>query len=205
MSVAQEPNGAGGSVGRGVLLTALAVIFGIFLLARALDGTDAGETQTSDTAAASEDDTSSDSDADQADGAETGTEAPVESSTTTSSTTTAPPPLVTHRPGEVKVAAVNGTGESGLAGAAADLLTPRGFVTAAKNAASVPVESSAVYYLPTYQDDAKVVATAVNAPADLLTLAPTNMLTLVANSEDVADFHIFVVLGTDLLIPVTVS
>ncbi len=185
-----------------MVITVLAVVAGVVLLTWALD-------ESEYTAVAAEDagdETGADSETDGDEPADGDADADAdETPVATSSTVPPPPPLVTHRPGEVKIATVNGTGRSGLAGATADILSAQGYVTLAKNAANPPVAQSNIYYLATYQDDAKAVASAVNAPAEIINPAPANMLTLVSTPENVADFHIFVVLGTDDVIPVTVS
>ena len=105
----------------------------------------------------------------------------------------------------VKVAAVNGTTIRGLAGATTKLLVARGYVAEPKNAASPPVQESSIFYKPSYADDAKAVASALSAPADILKPAPDHIPSLIANYPEVSDFHIFVVLGTDSRIPVSVE
>lgn len=200
------------SAGRGVVLTILAVVIGFYLLAQGFDT--APNAATADSTAVDDNDGNNTADDDSPEGDDTSntdndSETPngdeTDDVTSTSEQLLPTPPTVTHPPAEVKVATVNGTGQRGLAGATADKLAARGFVTAAKNAASPPVSASTIYYLPSYGDDAKVVADALSAPANILSLAPANILTLLTNSDDVADFHIFVVLGTDFLIPVSVS
>ena len=210
MTAARE-RASGRSAGRGLVLTILAVAAGFFLLAYGFDGSGVStgaEGSGSSAGAGEQSGDDSDGGAEEtgdgaADGAADGDGASADVTTTT--TAPPPPPLVTRRPGEVKAATVNGTSRAGLAGAAADLLSARGYVASAKNAARPPVQVSAIYYMSGYGDDAKAVAAALNAPANVLAPAPANVLTLVANSASVSDFHIFVVLGTDETIPVLVS
>lgn len=184
-----------------MVITVLAIVAGVVLLAYALDGS-----EYADVAAAEDAGDETDADGETGDDEPAEGDADAEEATVATSSTVPPPPvLVTHPPGEVKIATVNGTGRSGLAGATADILSAQGYVTLAKNAANPPVAQSNIYYLATYQDDAKAVASAVNAPAEIINPAPANMLTLVSSPDNVADFHVFVVLGTDDVIPVTVS
>jgi hypothetical protein len=56
---------------------------------------------------------------------------------------------------------------------------------------------SAVYYTAGYAEDAKAVAAALQIGADLIAVAPPDVLTLIENSENVADFHIFIFQGSD--------
>ncbi|MYJ80911.1 MAG: LytR family transcriptional regulator, partial [Acidimicrobiaceae bacterium] len=122
------------------------------------------------------------------------------STTTTTTTTTTAPPVVTHLPGEVKVAVMNGTGVRGRAGRTADALNATGFVTAAKNTQQDRVEASVIYYRPGYGDDAKSVASVLGAPPDIITPAPGTIMTLIRNPGEPADleeFNIFAVVGTD--------
>ena len=207
----QRDHASGGTAGKGLLLTLLAVIVGFFLLARAFDTSggsldasgvssdDSGDAAVEDSERAVEDSEQSEPGVGDGSAVEVGDEALSTGTTTTS--TLAPPPS-TRPPGEVKTVTVNGTGRRRLAGAAAEVLVHDGYVARAKNAASPPVGESNIFYLPSYSDDAKAVAAAIRAPASILNQAPENILTLIANPEDVSDFHIFVVLGTDSLIPV---
>ena len=131
---------------------------------------------------------------------ENGTDPETPISTTTTTTTTTAPPIVTHPPGEVKVAVANGTGDRGRAGRTAGILNASGYVTAAKNTEQDRVGESVVYYRPGYGDDAKAVASALGAPPDRLTPAPATIMTLIGNPEtpqDLESFNIFVVVGTD--------
>lgn len=198
---------AGGAAGRGIVLILIALAVGIFLLYRGFGGSDDTATTDEETGGDAGDsaDTAPDPD-DSGDGAGGDVSSNGDSTEVApEDDTTVPPPqtpLVTNPPGEVKVATVNGTGESGLASAAAGLLMPHGYVTTPKNAEGSQVPVSVIYYRAGYSEDAKAVAAHLSAPAHIITPAPDNVLTLVSNSDPVADFNIFVVLGMDEIIPV---
>lgn len=196
MTAPHGHSSGGGSAGRAILLVAVAIALGAFLLARGFDGADettagagngTGETSTEPAEGENGDDPET-----------------VESTTTTTTTTTTTqPPIVTRPPGEVKVAVANGTGDRGRAGRTAGTLNASGYVTAAKNTAQDRVGESVIYYRPGYGDDAKAVASALGAPPDLLTPAPATIMTLIRNPEtpqDLETFNIFVVVGTDNVI-----
>ena len=196
MTAPHGHSAGGGSAGRAILLVAVAIALGAFLLARGFDG--AGDT----TAATGNGTGQTETDPD---GGENGDDPEtVESTTTTTTTTTTTqPPIVTRPPGEVKVAVANGTGDRGRAGRTAGILNASGYVTAAKNTQQDRVGESVIYYRPGYGDDAKAVASALGAPPDLLTPAPATIMTLIRNPEtpqDLETFNIFVVVGTDNVI-----
>ena len=201
MTAPHAHSSGGGSAGRAIVLVIVAVALGALLLARGFDGAD-------DTSALSNGDNAekeSPDPGDNGDNGDNGDEPPVgeQSSTTTTSTTTTVPPVVTHLPGEVKVAVANGTGERGRASRTAGVLNAGGYVTASKNTEQDRVSESVIYYRPGYGDDAKAVASALGAPADLLTPAPSTIMTLIRNPEtpqDLENFNIFVVVGTDNVI-----
>lgn len=117
----------------------------------------------------------------------------------TTSTTTTTAPVVVDPPNEVKVAVLNGRGESGLAGRRSDQLKTAGYVTTAANANTSDKEVSLVYYMPGYADEAALVAVALNGSPSLVAEAPPDPLALVAESyrEATTDYHIYVVLGSD--------
>ena len=180
------------------MLVIVAVALGALLLARGFDGAD-------DTSASSNDDDTAQESTDPDDKGDNGDQPVVDeqSTTTTTTTTTTVPPVVTHLPGEVKVAVANGTGERGRASRTAGVLNAGGYVTAAKNTEQDRVSESVIYYRPGYGDDAKAVASALGAPADILMPAPSTIMTLIRNPEtpqDLENFNIFVVVGTDNVI-----
>lgn len=190
---------AGGAVGRGVVLVLIAVAIGAFLLRSGFDNTSSGGAQTTvGNNDAAEAQNPEDDEGGTVDPVGEGNGDPADPATET----TAPPPLPTREPSQVKVAAVNGTGTAGLAGRTADLMGVHGYVTGAKNAASVPMAVSVIYYRAGFSEDAKAVATHLRAPADIIAPAPEDVLSLIANADEVADFNIFVIVGADEVIPV---
>ena len=192
MTPQHAQSSGGDSAGRAIVLVVAAVALGAFLLARGFDGSDDG---TDASPSATTEETPANGDPEQ-DPEANGTT----STTTSTTTTTTAPPVVTHLPGEVKVAVMNGTGERGRAGRTADTLNATGFVTAAKNTQQDRVEASVIYYRPGYGDDAKAVASVLGAPPDIITPAPTTIMTLIRNPESPADleeFNVFAVVGTD--------
>ena len=197
MTAPHAHSSGGGSAGRAIVLVIVAVALGALLLARGFDGAD-------DTSASGNGDNAEQAspDPDEGDNGDepTGEE---QSTSTTTTTTTTVPPIVTHLPGQVKVAVANGTGERGRASRTTGVLNAGGYVTAAKNTEQDRVSESVIYYRPGYGDDAKAVASALGAPADLLTPAPSTIMTLIRNPEtplDLETFNIFVVVGTDNVI-----
>ena len=194
---------AGGAAGRGIVLIVVAVALGAFLLARGFDG--AGSTSSATSVTGDSGDTGDTAGADDTSAEEpvttdpeTGEEIPAEPDDPTDTTR----PLATNAPGDVRVAAVNGTGTSGLASAASNILKVEGYVTGAKNAVAFPVEESVIYYQAGFSEDAKAVASALSAPADVIKPAPDNVLSLIGSPEDVADFDVFVFLGADAVIQI---
>ncbi|MYB86686.1 MAG: LytR family transcriptional regulator [Acidimicrobiaceae bacterium] len=193
MTPQHAQSSGGGSAGRAIVLVIVAVALGAFLLARGFDDSDDGTEDSSSPMT----DESTNGDPEEAE--TNGTT----STTTTTTTTTTAPPVITHPPGEVKVAVMNGTGARGRAGRTADTLNATGFVTAAKNTQQDRVEASVIYYRPGYGDDAKAVASVLGAPPDIITPAPGTIMTLIRNPESPADleeFNIFAVVGTDNVI-----
>ena len=183
----------GGSAGRAIVLVIVAVALGAFLLSRGFDGSDDSSTD------APNDDTEAESSPTGDGDPEDSPEADATSTTTTTTTTTAPP-VVTHLPGQVKVAVMNGTGERGRASRTAGTLNASGYVTAAKNTEQDRVEESVIYYKAGYGDDAKAVASVLGAPPDIITPAPGTIMTLIRNPEtpeNLEDFNIFAVVGND--------
>ena len=157
----------GGSAGRAIVLVIAAVALGAFLLSRGFDGSD-DSTDASSTETATESEENGEPNGEDP-------ETDTTSTTTTTTTTTTAPPVVTHLPGDVKVAVMNGTGVRGRAGRTADTLNATGYVTAAKNTQQDRVEASVIYYRPGYGDDAKAVASVLGAPPDIITPAPTTI------------------------------
>ena len=193
MTPQHSHSSGGGSAGRAIVLVIVAVALGAFLLSRGFDGSDDSSTD------ASNDDTEAESSPTGGD-PEDSPEADATSTTSSTTTTTTAPPVVTHLPGEVKVAVMNGTGERGRASRTASTLNASGYVTAAKNTEQDRVEGSVIYYKAGYGDDAKAVASVLGAPPDIITPAPGTIMTLIRNPEspeNLEDFNIFAVVGTD--------
>ncbi|MYB29413.1 MAG: LytR family transcriptional regulator [Acidimicrobiaceae bacterium] len=193
MTPQHAQSSGGGSAGRAIVLVIVAVALGAFLLARGFDDSD--DSTEASPSTATEESTNGDPDDPEPNG--------TTSTTTTTTTTTTTAPVVTHPPGEVKVAVMNGTGVRGRAGRTSDTLNATGFVTAAKNTQQDRVEASVIYYRPGYGDDAKSVASVLGAPPDIITPAPGTIMTLIRNPESPADleeFNIFAVVGTDNVI-----
>ena len=195
---------------RGGALIAVALIIGFLLLWKGGIGTDddaaAIDTSSDDTSSDVVDDGSGDDDAvagdDGADDGDTADDPGDGSGDDTGDDdgdTVDPPGTPTTRPvGEVKVVVANGVGEAGLAGDRTAVLTTAGYVGQAANAATRPIEASAVYYLNGYDQDAAGVAAELGAdPVAVLRPAPGDPTELVADATGVEDFHVWVMLGTD--------
>ncbi len=181
----------GNAAARGVLLIAVAVVIGVFLLSQGFDspsGVAAGPDAPTTTAPSTDTTDTTGND-------DTTTTLGEDTSTTQGSVTVDP---VTTRPaGEVKVVVANGTGAPGVAGAAKTKLTTAGYVAEAENAAVVPTELSSVYYVDGYAEEAKGVAAALGGTLSLLRAAPADPLALIKSPEGLEDFHVFVVIGDD--------
>lgn len=179
---------------KGAALIVVAIIIGVLLL---LVGFDSGDSITTA-------DNGSDQGATSTEPGETTTTVATDDpypivTVETTSTTTTTAPVVVDPPNEVKVAVLNGRGESGLAGRRSDHLKTEGYVTTAANANTSDKESSWVYYIPGYEDEAELVAVALNGSPSVVLEAPPDPLALVAESyrEATTDYHIYVVLGSD--------
>jgi hypothetical protein len=121
--------------------------------------------------------------------------------TTKRSTTTLPggatPSTVAqpHDPAQVKVLALNGSGKSGIAKAAADLLKAANYTTLdPSNAKGATVATSIVYYLAGYEADAATIAVKLGLPASAAQPLPTPVPASVADPKDA---NVVVVVGTD--------
>ena len=204
---------AGSAAARGGVLIAIAVVIGFALLAWGFDGGDsdasvgpaADDTATDDTATddgTTTDDTATDDGTTTDDTATddgTTTDDTVTDGTTTDDTTTddTATPAVDD-PSSIKVAVLNATGVGGLAGERAATLGALNYVTTAGNAVGSPLESSKVYFVTGFGDEAKIVAAALSGPSSVLELAPDDPASL--ESGDLAaagEADIIVVLGTD--------
>ena len=174
-------NGAGGPLaGRGVIIIILAVVTGALLLAVALDNGD-GSVGANTTTTAAED-------IDGGDGLTSVTNDPETSVTVTPSTA----PLV-RAPATVVVQVANGNGVAGSAGAASNELIRVGYNAVAPANAALKSEFTFVYYQPTFQPDALLIAQGLQIPTEAVVPLPEPPPEL-DRSDDI---HILVLLGRD--------
>jgi len=166
--------GAGGATLRGALLIGVAVIVGIVLLSKAIDG----GFLPSDSETPSEQ--ADDADGDDDDGGST-----VESSTTTTATPT------THVPAEVRVIVLNGGGPSGSAGTSSTAIAAAGFATVAASD-TADVAATVVYATPGFEADAAVVAQTLGIAAPVQPMPATP-----PTGTPVGQVDVVVVLGPD--------
>ena len=176
---------------RGGILIAIAIVIGVLLLWQGFDSDEPITTATDDPEETADEPEEEETNSASNNGSEEGV-------TTTTTTTTTAPPVVVDPPNSVKVAVLNGRGEPGLAGSRKDHLTTAGYVAEGFNADTFEKQFSRVYYTPGYEDEAELVAVALNGSPAVIEMAPTDPLTLVADSNpNAADFNIYVVLGAD--------
>lgn len=196
----------GNAAARGGILIGIAVLIGLVLLWKGLDGgddpvaADDGAGDVSDDADAT-DDQSDDAVADPTTDVSTDDVEDITSDgdITTDSTPTTEPAVVDN-PADVVVAVLNGTTTGGLAGDRSTALSALGYqVTAPGNGANKPVADSGVYYTDGYADEAKVVAEALSGSSLVLSAAPADPSTLAdpGDADKVATANIIVVLGDD--------
>lgn len=154
---------------RGVVLVAVAVVLGFFIL-RAIDDTGGAPTVTDETAATTGDQ-------------------PTEGETPDATEPAAPQP----RPvGEVTVLVANASGVSGAAGQQTELIAGAGYVTLEGTNAPELLEATQVLFVPEYEADAAALATAINAPAEAVLAMPD------PPPLETGGAHIVVMLGPDL-------
>lgn len=160
----------GSSPVRGVVLVAVAVVLGFFVL-RALDDTGAGpavdtaEVDTSEPAAPAGDDTTP----------------PAET------TTSAPRP-----PGEVVVLVANASGVTGAAGEQTEALASGGYQTAPATDSPTPSDTTVVLATPGFEAEAGVLAALIGASEGAVQPMPE------PPPLELAGANIVVMLGTDL-------
>lgn len=183
---------------RGGILIVIAIVIGVLLLWQGFDADDTEQTPADDEAEQTdepggEDETPTTSTRDNTDD-----DLPPD----TTSTTTTAAPADPDPPNTVKVAVLNGRGETGLAGSRSDHLKTAGYVSIAANADTSDKAVSRVYYTPGYADEAELVAVALNGSPSVIVEAPADPLTLVAEAyrEATTDYHIYVVLGADAVL-----
>jgi hypothetical protein len=162
-----------GSVARGAILVAVAVVIGVLLLR----DDDTATTQVavgSDTAGEIDDGNGDQNEGEDPDA-------------TTTTTTEAPRPAA-----EVKVLVANGSGVNGAAGGTTDALEALGYVTGTPaNAERVP--ATIVYFTTGFEAEADALAAAIGAPEDSVTPMPA-----VAPVDDLQLANVLVHLGPDL-------
>ncbi len=163
---------AGMAAGRGALLLAVAVLLGVLLLS----ATDDGPPSVSAGPASS---------------------APEPDSTT--STTDFVPTSTTvaaRPPAEVKVLTLNGTDVRGAAGRANDVVKTGGFNVLAPGDAAGSAKgatTSAVFFTPTYEQEASAVASTLGVPSTSVRAVPTP-----PPAADLRGANVVVLVGTDV-------
>ena len=162
-----------GSVAKGAILVAVALLIG-FALLRDSDSGDA------EVAVGADDNPAASSDGGESDGEDT--------SSSTTTTTAAPRP-----PAEVKVLIANGSDVDGAAGAQTDALEALGYVTADPTNTSTKVPATVVYFTVGYQAEAEALAEAIGA-------APTEVkpLPTPAPVDDLQLSNVLVIVGPDI-------
>ncbi len=106
-------------------------------------------------------------------------------------------PDILHPPAEVRVLVANGTSVAGAAGSTREqLVTSQGYNGLAPTNATTSPDESAVYYVPGYELDARQIAQILNAPPQAVAPMPAD-----PPVEDLAEAHVLVVLGPDLVQP----
>lgn len=186
-----DPPARGTSPARGVILVAVAVVLGFFVL-RAIDDTGAG-TAGVDVEAASDDASEGAADAPAAEGegegegdatdpaaGGEGAEAPAE------------PEAEVRPPGEVVVAVANASGVQGAAAAQTDAIAAGGYLTGTAGNAPDSSDTTQVMAIPGFEAEAAVLAEAIGAPEGAVQpMSDPPPL-------DIEGIHLVVVLGTDL-------
>ncbi|HEX6425536.1 MAG TPA: LytR C-terminal domain-containing protein [Acidimicrobiales bacterium] len=164
----------GGSPVRGVVLVAVAVVLGFFVL-RAIDDTAAGPVETTESAEESSDTTVAADD-----------EAPDETDTTEAE---APP---ARDPGEVTVLVANASGVQGAAAGQTDAIQGGGYLVAQPTNAPDLVETTQVLAVEGYEAEAAVLAADIGAPEGAVNPMPD------PPPLDLAGAQLLVLLGPDL-------
>ena len=159
----------GASPVRGVVLVAVAVILGFFLL-RAIDDTGGGPTVGDETAATTGDD------------AGTG-ETPA---------ATEPETPAARPPGEVVVLVANASGVSGAAGGQTTSIQGGGYQTLEATNAAETVATTVVHPVAGYEAEAAALAAQIGAPPESVQPMPE------PPPVDLATANVLVLLGTDL-------
>jgi hypothetical protein len=160
-----------GSVAKGAILVAVALLIGFALLRDSDSGDAEVAVGADDNPAASSDDGDGD-----------------DTSSSTTSTTAAPRP-----PAEVKVLIANGSDIDGAAGAQTDALEALGYVTADPTNTSTKVPATVVYFTVGYQAEAEALAEAIGAAVTEVKPLPTP-----APVDDLQLSNVLVIVGPDI-------
>lgn len=208
---------AQGAAGRGLVLIGVAVVIGLLLLWRGLDGggsvavdtdsdaaadgaTDAGTDAATDAGT----DTATDGTAATDAGTDTATDGTVapDAGTDAGATSSTAPAVGLRPPEQVVVLVANGSGQSGAAGGVSDKLKAVNYNTLDPSNAD-PTDTSKVYYRPGYDQDAAEVARIVGATPDLVLPVP-DPVGVPDNAVDRAtQANVIVIIGSDGRIPIT--
>ncbi|HEV2368323.1 MAG TPA: LytR C-terminal domain-containing protein [Acidimicrobiales bacterium] len=191
----QPPDGSGqgpehGSPGRGVLLTAAALLVGIGVLAKvAHPASTATPTASATATTVGSSSTTSTTNGSTPASTPASTGAPTTTAPRGATTTT----LATHSPGSVKVIVANGTSSPGLAGKLKSKLAADGYNVLAPENTSAPARASTVYYAAGFQGDGQAVAIASG-----LTSSATQAMGSSAPVTNASTAQVVVVIGPDL-------
>jgi hypothetical protein len=177
---------AGDAALRGAFLVGVAVVIGLLLLWKGLDG-GGSTTSTSGTTKPAGVTTT------KAGGT---TIAPGQTTLAPGqTTTTASVPGSTRPPSQVKVLVANGGSVKGAAASVTAKIGPKGFVPLPP-ANAAPTQASNVFYRDTFLEDAKSVAAVIAAPADTLAAMPAT-LPIVGAGTTPNDANVIVIIGLD--------
>lgn len=193
-----RPPAARPSPVRGVVLIAVAVVLGLFLL-RAIDEGDA-TSAADDAALEAADDTGDTDDGAASDGTGAG-EAdeppgePADGATDGGDGGTdqgEPEPPQPRAPGEITVIVLNGSGVTGAAGRQTEALGGAGYQTAVAANAPQPVTQTQVQHAEGYEAEAAVLAEELGVPGSVAPMSPD------LGEIDLQGAQLVVMLGTDL-------
>ena len=122
-------------------------------------------------------------------------ETPQETVVPGDTSTTEPTVPLAHDPADVTVLVANGSGVKGAARRLSEVLQASNFVTATPADTKSPVSSSAVYYVPGYEADARAVAALLKPSPPALPMPSVQPVADLANAE------VLVVVAADLAAP----
>ncbi len=157
---------------KGAILALVAIAIGVLVLALALDGPSGSETATTTTTT---------------------------TTTTTlpeTTTTTAPTPTV-RAPSQVTLVIANGTDVDGAAGKLTDTLKGLGYITEQAHNTTEPQNTYNIFYLPGWEEEAKVVARAIGAINDQAVNTLVQPLPINYEFAEVGDSVIVIIIGKD--------